>query len=438
MFASFSLYRLVIPVDNARLDNYYASLLDAQPHTSDAIDVSFSDSDVGEDGVGDVQPPAASQENEDIAEIVGELAKVVNVSMLSKFNISRNFLWEGTKRALSRKSFSPENKISVKFTDDAGVSEGAVDLGGPMREFFTLALQYLHDSQLFCGSENCKFLSFQSKCLLDEDYHAAGTIIAMSIVHGGPGPQFLSPLMLEALIRDLSKVAVPVQDVYDSELQLSLQTLLNSASPEEAMKNINEGNLPTILDLAGTLAPVGAMEDIPKVVYSTTRWFVLGRAEPAIESFKKGHSTLGVLEAVKAHPAAFRPVFCSEPEEITAESMETLFSITASPVGSTKAVTESLVLSRWRDYLQDIEEGDESIALSDILFFATGCKVVPPRKMSPVIEFLHEPERWGQSRFPTANTCSCTLRLPVLHTTYESFKADMTFGIQNGRGFGTP
>ena len=139
MFASFSLSRLVIPVDNARLDNYYASLLDAQPHTSDAIVVSVSDSDVGEDGVGDVQSPAASKENEDIAEIVGELAKMVNVSMLSKFNISHNFLWEGAKRALSRKSFSPENKISVKFTDDAGVSERAVDLGGPMREFFTLA-----------------------------------------------------------------------------------------------------------------------------------------------------------------------------------------------------------------------------------------------------------------------------------------------------------
>lgn len=93
MFASSSLSRLVIPVDNARLDNYYAALLDAQPHTSDAIDVSFSDSDVGEDGVGDVQPPAASQENEDIAEIVGELAKVLNVSM---FQCYQNLTFRAT------------------------------------------------------------------------------------------------------------------------------------------------------------------------------------------------------------------------------------------------------------------------------------------------------------------------------------------------------
>lgn len=80
--------------------------------------------------------------------------------------------------------------------------------------------------------------------------------------------------------------------------------------------------------------------------------------------------------------------------------------------------SQSLVLSRWRDYLQDIEEGKHSIALSDILFFAKGCEVLPPRKTYPSIEFLHRAENWGQSRFPTANTCSSTLCLPVVHTTY--------------------
>ena len=133
----------------AQLDKYYASLLDVQPGacTSESGDASFSDSDVGEDGIEDVQSTtSASIQNKDITEILGELAQEINESCISKFNISRSFLWEVVKRALSRKSFSPANKVSVKFTDDAGVSEGAVDLGGPMREFFTLVLQYLHDS----------------------------------------------------------------------------------------------------------------------------------------------------------------------------------------------------------------------------------------------------------------------------------------------------
>ena len=49
--------------------------------------------------------------------------------------------------------------------------------------------------------------------------------------------------------------------------------------------------------------------------------------------------------------------------------MENFFTVMARPVGSSKAVTESLELSRWRDYLQDIEEGEDSIALSDVLCF---------------------------------------------------------------------
>ena len=328
--------------------------------------------------------------------------------------------------------------MSVKFTDDNGISEGAVDLGGPMREFFTLILDHLHSSQLFCGLENHRLLSYQSKCIQDDEYFIAGTIMAMSIVHGGPAPQFLSPLMFDALVNDMSKVVVSVQDVYDAELQSSLLALLNAGTLKEALRLLNEGNLPTILDLAGTLQPVRSLDDIPKIVASTSHWFVLGRAHLAMERFQEGLSALGVLAAMKEFPNTFRSLFCHTPEVVTtAESLEGLFTVKSSPVGSTKAVTESLVLSRWSDYLQDIEDGEDSIRLSDILFFATGCRTLPPRKISPTIEFLHEPGTFGHSRFPKANTCSATLRLPVIHESYEAFKADMSFGIQNGRGFGS-
>ena len=89
-------------------------------------------------------------------EILGELARVIDSTAISKFNIARNSIWEGTKRGLGRKSFLPRNKISVKFSDDAGTSEGAVDQGGPMREFFSLVIQWMVNSQLFCGPEGKK------------------------------------------------------------------------------------------------------------------------------------------------------------------------------------------------------------------------------------------------------------------------------------------
>lgn len=65
---------------------------------------------------------------------------------------------------------------------------------------------------------------------------------------------------------------------------MSLQTLLDSSSPEEGMQRTNKGNLPTILNLAGTLVPVRKLDDITSIVNSTARWFVLGRTQPALES----------------------------------------------------------------------------------------------------------------------------------------------------------
>lgn len=307
-----------------------------------------------------------------------------------------------------------------------------------MREFFTLILQYIHDSRLLCGPENSRFLSCNAKCLEDNDYFVAGILIAMSLVHAGLAPHFLSPVMFQALLSD-QPLAVPLQDVYDHELKSSLESLLDLDTVEQAKRCTVEGNLSTVLDLAGTLAiPIKTLDDVKKMVAATSQWFVLGRCKPALESFRDGLSALGVLEAVKKYPDSFRPLFCESPEKLTAEKMEKLFRPNTSPVGSSRGLTESLVLSRWSDYLQDTEdEEDSDITLSDILFFTTGCKVIPQYAIPVTVEFLHEPSTEGLSRFPTANTCSNILRLPVIHRDYESFKADLTFGFLNARGFGT-
>ena len=425
------------PMTPMQLDNYYASILVEQPGTTCHRESYSSDSEgdvSASETHSDNVPAVTCSQVKPAPEILNELAAQINADCLTKFNIARNFIWEGAKRAVSRKVFSPANKVSVKFTDDTGISEGAIDWGGPMREFFTLILQCIHDSQLMCGPESCRFLSYNVKCLEDNDYFVAGLMIAMSLVHGGLAPHFLSPVMFQALLSD-QPLTVPLQDVYDHELKSSLKSLIDCDTVEKAKSCTVDGNLSTVLELAGTLAmPIQTLDDVKKMVVATSQWFVLGRCKPALESFREGLSALGVLEAVKRYPDSFRPLFCDVPEKLTAERMEQLFRPTSSPVGSSKALTESLVLSRWGDYLQDIEDAEDSdITLSDILFFTTGCKVLPQRALPVTVEFLHE----GLSRFPTANTCSNILRLPVVHSDYESFKADVTFGFLNARGFGT-
>jgi hypothetical protein len=55
------------------------------------------------------------------------------------------------------------------------------------------------------------------------------------------------------------------------------------------------------------------------------------------------------------------------------------------------------------------------------------------------LAFLHKPEGNGLlSKFPKANTCSCKLSLPTVHTTYDEFKDAITFALLNTKGFDEP
>ena len=150
------------------------------------------------DSEGDIDPVAVDDPQVfetktalSLQEILEQLALKINDDKISKFNISRSHLWEGALRGLRRKTFSPDNRVSVKFTDESGTSEGAVDLGGPKRVFFTLVLEWIVNSQLFCGPEESKFLSCNANYLGN-----AGEFIAMSIVHGGPGPRGISSCLI--------------------------------------------------------------------------------------------------------------------------------------------------------------------------------------------------------------------------------------------------
>ena len=94
-----------------------------------------------------------------------------------------------------------------------------------------------------------------------------------------------------------------------------------------------------------------------------------------------------------------------------ADLFDCLFTINYSDEGSNNCQRESLVLSHWRDYLQDVENHSVEITFSDIPFFVTGLRKVPPCGLALQLSFLHEPEGKDNvmSTFPMANACACKL-----------------------------
>ena len=372
-----------------------------------------------------------------INEILQSLAAKIDQASISKFNISRNHLWESAKRGFNRKSFLPGKKISVKFTDDIGVAEGAVDLGGPKRELLTLLLQYLQASALFQGEDNAKFLTCITQNIVENDYFIAGQIFSMSLVHGGPAPKFLSQILFDALHLDIRKINVSVDDVPDVATK-ALLIELRSTTDIHSLNDFIETH-ETLFLLAGTPGFVQNESGIQKIVEDVSHWYVLERCCAAINQFRDGLKILGVLDSIKAYPDQFKPLFCFGSVVVTAEMMNGLFAIEYSKKGSNRRAIEENVISHWLDFLQDVEERESDVMMPEVFFFFSGCKSIPPIGFhpSPQIQFLHHTEESGTlSSLPKGNTCANVLHLPTIHKQYTAFKESLEFGFRNAKGFG--
>lgn len=69
---------------------------------------------------------------------------------------------DGAIRGFKRLSYNPNHMMSIKFSDDMGKDEEAVDLGGPRREFLRLLMEALAQSPMFEGKEDKKNLALDS------------------------------------------------------------------------------------------------------------------------------------------------------------------------------------------------------------------------------------------------------------------------------------
>ncbi|XP_034002246.1 G2/M phase-specific E3 ubiquitin-protein ligase-like isoform X3 [Trematomus bernacchii] len=325
--------------------------------------------------------------------------------------------------------------MSVKFSDDLGIDEEAVDLGGPRREFLRLLMEALARSPMFEGRDSKLNLALHSAALREDRYFIAGQAIAVSLVHGGPPPGFLAPTLYSCLVGGHSSIKPDLEDIVDADLYEKVKKVSECSSLNDLLHTTEP--LQDFLANAGCLRPLKSIEDRDLLVQDITMFQVVHRVAGAFERFKEGLKVLGVLDAIKMHPESFRPLMCHEPSALTADVMDHLFHILLSEVGSNKRRTEEVVVPFWRDYLQDVEDQEGPPKLGKILAFATGASVIPPVGFSPQpsIDFLHGHPSSPKQRLPMANTCINCLKLPLLET-YDDFKECMDFALGNTQGFG--
>ncbi|XP_078418992.1 G2/M phase-specific E3 ubiquitin-protein ligase isoform X2 [Cetorhinus maximus] len=367
-----------------------------------------------------------------LTDILKDLRSQIKLNVISRINVDRTNVWEGALREMRRKTFSPTSTICVQFSDDTRKPPVAVDLGNPCHEFFCLLMHHLENSVLFEGSTTSKNMTLNSRALRWDWYYEAGRMIAISIVHGGPSPNFFSTTLFNCLAYGPEVTEPTMEDVTHFEVTQKIKKIKESSSLEELKLSVNENA--DYLSVAGCLRPIWSLDDKEMLVKDVLTFHVISRVRSPFERFREGLKVLGVLENIQKYPEVFAELLCYKPQKLTAETFGKLFSINFSPDGSNRRIAESRVIGFWRDYLADVEDGTTKASFEEILTFATGTNVSPVISFlpGPSIKFLHN-DGIIQYRFPTGQTCLNCLKLPMSKT-YEEFKECVDFAICNTPG----
>ncbi|XP_053350038.1 G2/M phase-specific E3 ubiquitin-protein ligase-like [Clarias gariepinus] len=335
-----------------------------------------------------------------------QITSRINNDDTVRFNIIRRNVWDGASRAMCRSNFAPEKKMDIKFTDDYGISEGAVDNGGPTREFFRLCLHEIKDNiGIFEGPPNARVLTCNSRAMKDNGYFRAGQIMAMSLAHGGQSPCFLSDVLYECLQKGPDNVKAKIEHISDDETRSQVQSILEAETDSQLEDAV--ARAANLISLAGHNVHV-TLKNKEETAIDLAHWYVLQRTRAPFERFCDGLKALGVLDALQRYPLQMMCLFMKPEKALTAADLESLFQIIHSERGSNRFQQECHTLAFWQDYLQDAEF-EKDVSLEEILVFFTGCDRIPALGFSPKpsLEFI------TYSRFPVANTCENILRIPI-------------------------
>lgn len=89
----------------------------------------------------------------------------------NNINVLRTDILGSAFRAFRREKFDPKLKLDIVFVDTCGQGEGAVDNGGPTREFLTLLMKSVLNSRFFMGPSDNKNLALDAVGMYVRGHH---------------------------------------------------------------------------------------------------------------------------------------------------------------------------------------------------------------------------------------------------------------------------
>ncbi|KAI9531282.1 hypothetical protein NQZ68_000780 [Dissostichus eleginoides] len=115
-------------------------------------------------------------------------------------------------------------------------------------------------------------------------------MIATSIVHGGPGPRFLSETLYQHLTgMKNTNVEAIIEDITDDTMRASLLEISSAATLEERHASIDRNS--SLLQTAGCLQYPDGVDGKNAIIKDFMQWYIIYRNHFAIQRIKH-HATI--------------------------------------------------------------------------------------------------------------------------------------------------
>ncbi|CAH0388422.1 unnamed protein product [Bemisia tabaci] len=189
-------------------------------------------------------------------DILIQLARGINRDESFILNIDHENVFSSSIPCIINAGSKLTNKLKIKFNNAAGGEEMGIDISGLTLEFCQLAITDLQQSMLFYGTDK-KLLNNDSHAVKEKHFFCGGVIVALSLIHGGPCPDFFAEFLLDSIFTGSAQPKM--EDLKFPLVAKDIEELRCAKTIDEAETVLKHSE---VLDIAGCRKRIHELEEV--------------------------------------------------------------------------------------------------------------------------------------------------------------------------------
>ncbi|XP_052774102.1 uncharacterized protein LOC128212811 isoform X1 [Mya arenaria] len=310
-----------------------------------------------------------------------------------------------------------------------GVGENTRDLGGPLREFFTVFFKEIlrKNIDMFEGHEQGRtlFPVYNERALSDNWFEAFGKAVVVSVMNGGPGFPYLAPCVVNFLRGREYESMLNIGLVYNTLLRQLIKRINNSET-EEQLNGAIESDSERYIDHCGwPRYQMITMNNKLELTQTLLKWELIGKRIPALEQLKRGLDTFQFLSRTEKYQEADKLLMHMDSEKATAEYLKK----------SLRKEIDRLKLSckeeeNAKEYTLKCMDLMTDTEATSLFHFITGMSSLPVEDIPLEVEFNKLNKA---AELPEAITCIQRLRIPLGNDSPMAFYSSFHKALAHGK-----